>query len=290
MPVTITQTHRGPSALLSYLFTGSKNEETNEDTVIDNLVAVSAKLQFNDKLCFIAYKKLNTEENVEIELSVTCEDPSFNAKWICTEDSSDWREIGTLCNNNILDVDGYYVYTCHLKIHVSVRKIEKSTLCAQMFLDADFTDFSLSASNGSVAVHKIVMACHSDVFKAMLNGEWKENVEGRVEVKGATRQSLDHLKDYMYLDILPDEGLGPLLLLASYYMIENLKTRCIGKMAHSVKSDNLYELLDFACLNNIPELAYEILHVTPSEVVNKAYKSKKESKIPKSEGNDSDNK
>ncbi|XP_063357906.1 uncharacterized protein LOC134647485 [Cydia amplana] len=121
-------------------------------------------------------------------------------------------------------------FSYFLEIDITVRKefpVTSIPNIDKFYEDTEFTDFHLHATDGNVPMHKALLAANSDVFKAMLNGEWKEKGEGQINIEGVTVKTLQHLKDYMYLGVLPDEGLESLLVVAARYLMDKLKADCI---------------------------------------------------------------
>ncbi|XP_063386250.1 uncharacterized protein LOC134672283 [Cydia fagiglandana] len=214
-------------------------------------------------VCSIKSWNRKMGEDWKVKMKVSCQetDIPFYSEWVC---DGQWKKIGErLCSDTILD----NVYINVININITTSKVEDSFL-KKIYDDVDFTDFNLSAADGSVAVHRTYLAAHSDVFRAMLKKEWKEATEGCVQIEGVTRQTLQHLKDYMYLRTLPDEGLEPLLLLASYYLMDDLKEQCASKLALNCTSKNWSRLLEFAAVNKISELISGLM-LNPSTAVQK---------------------
>ncbi|XP_047984894.1 uncharacterized protein LOC125225296 [Leguminivora glycinivorella] len=155
-----------------------------------------------------------------------------------------------------------------------------SILTNELYLDEEFTDFELQGTDGAVAVHRSILLAHSDMAKTMLRRvEWKESKNGCMQIDGATKNTLDHLKAYMYLGILPEESLEPLLLIAQCYLLDKLKTDCISKLVSTVKPQDIAGVVKFACENNMPDLMTAILFETPDNIVTSAYRVEIESRI-----------
>ncbi|XP_047984898.1 uncharacterized protein LOC125225298 isoform X2 [Leguminivora glycinivorella] len=129
-----------------------------------------------------------------------------------------------------------------------------------LYLDEEFTDFQLQGTDGNVPIHKSVLLAHNDMAKTMLrDGKWEETKNGCMKIDKASVETLNHLKAYMYLEILPEEGLEPLLLIASCYLMEKLRNDCIAKVARTLKEENIERLVEFACENNMPDLVMAII-------------------------------
>ncbi|CAK1584229.1 unnamed protein product [Parnassius mnemosyne] len=125
--------------------------------------------------------------------------------------------------------------------------------------DTNLTDFELRGEDGSVKIHKAILAACSPTFRTMFCGSWRETTEGHVNVAGTSALTLRHLKDYIYLGTLPDTGLEQILLLALYYMIPDLEQKCVNKLVDSLTAQNAYDLLEFAVKHKVTRLVLAIL-------------------------------
>lgn len=266
MKLAITQKQLGSFLKLRCMIciVEEENEAYSEELTVNDLVTVRLRFYTKDSqsalLTFITVQKDIKAKDDKVKLKVSCHefDKPFYSEWFCRERKESIK-IGEklLCDVSLNDVR-----TCLLNITISAHKVQ-DCLLVKLYNDVDFTDFNLGSDNGSVAVHRAHLAAHSDVFKAMLSREWKETTEGKVQIKGVTLQTLQHLKQYMYLGTLPEEGLLPLLLIASYYLIEDLKAECISTLAQTAKPGDWFGLFEFATENNIPELLCAITLVNP---------------------------
>ncbi|KAI5641902.1 BTB/POZ domain-containing protein [Phthorimaea operculella] len=84
----------------------------------------------------------------------------------------------------------------------------------------------------------------------MLLGDWKETRQGNVQLALVSKNTLQHFKDYIYLNSIPDLPIdcAKLLCLASYYMLKQLPEleRAVAQKMESVFSlKNLWEWLEF---------------------------------------------
>ncbi|KAI8438694.1 hypothetical protein MSG28_011110 [Choristoneura fumiferana] len=161
-----------------------------------------------------------------------------------------------------------------IEILINVHTITKPAF-PKLYEDIELTDFTLSTADGKVAVHKACLAAHSPVFKAMFTGTWKEAKENFVEIKNYTLQTIQHLKDFLYLGTLPDEELRPLITLAAQYSINDLIKECAWKLAETVQPADLFSLHEFACANNIPELSCAISQLTLDGVIHLGHQIRK---------------
>ncbi|XP_061707614.1 uncharacterized protein LOC133518061 [Cydia pomonella] len=259
-------------------------DEMLYNCIVDNMVEVC--LQFDHTLLkfnpgkensvqisvMIAAMILEPAKHNTVILKVTCNELNYSEQITCTEH---WLEFISIGEKEVILTKDQFKVSTDLEINLSVIKKEPVTF-AKLYDDTILADFQLSTAEGSIAVHKVCLAAHSDVFKTMFNGPWKDTSNGRVGLAVAL-SSLQHFKDYIYLGKLPDEeeGLQSLLLLSSLYFMESLKSECISKLMELVKPENLYSLVEFACKNNIPDLTFSMLLEVPDDVVHKTYKLRK---------------
>ncbi|XP_063386254.1 uncharacterized protein LOC134672287 [Cydia fagiglandana] len=230
---------------------------------------------------FLSVIKHESTMMVNIEMILKCESPRFQHTLTCSETWSQDLKLLRLTSDDT-------ALTFNVEVNIRVNKC-KSVLDL-IYLDEDFTDFQLSTAEGSVAVHRAILAAHSDVFRRMLSGEWKETNAGCIEIEGVTLETLQSLKQYMYLGTIPEDGLCPLLLIATCYFIDDLKAECTIKLSHSINSENLYDLLEFSYVNNMPDLTFAILRTVraqPRDVIEVA--NQKMMKPEKSEDLDGKN-
>ncbi|XP_061720949.1 BTB/POZ domain-containing protein 9-like [Cydia pomonella] len=260
----------------------------SNELLIDDLVKV--RFQWSSKKCKdndapeistkLSLSKCDADNNSSIKINFTSEILEYSAIGIHTLNKwSEWELIGTT-KPNVKTVKPL-VYTIIIDILITVYQFNIDMTFPKLYSDTDFTDFALSTTGGSVPIHKVCLAAHSDVFRAMLKGEWKETAEGQVNIQGVTLDTLEQLKKYLYLSSVPDDvdELCSLLLVARRYIIEDLEKHCIRVIAETVSSEELFSIIEFACENQIPELPFAILQVTEDSVVNEAYKIKKQAMV-----------
>lgn len=208
------------------------------------------------KNLFLSVMKHESTMMLNIEIILKCASPIFQRTLTCSETwSEDLKLFRLECDNT----------TLAFKVEVEIRVNKCKSILDLIYLDEDFTDFQLSTAEGSVSMHRAILAAHSDVFRRMLSGEWKETNAGCIEIQGVTLETLQSLKRYMYLGTMPEEGLCPLLLIATFYFIDDLKAECTIKLANSITSENLYDLLEFSYVNNMPELTFAILRTVRAQ-------------------------
>ncbi|XP_061722830.1 uncharacterized protein LOC133529190 [Cydia pomonella] len=273
----------GPSVKLVYTITcsGDKHTLISIPFVVNNLIHIRFKWEYSKKsakkmkiVCSFSSRRLVSEKYSKINMDLRSDRLKYMMTDYCPPKCwSDWQSMAEITPQLLPDLSAYYYTTCDY--YITASQVKTDMISSKLYEDTDFTDFNLSTPDGTVAVHKACLAAHSDVFRRMLAGEWQETKECKISLEGVTLETLQHLKDYIYLGTLPNDGLRPLLLLARCYLIVDLQERCIKKLARTATSENLYSLLKFACENNIPELTFATLQLTRDSVISNATEVKK---------------
>ncbi|XP_063541133.1 uncharacterized protein LOC134750007 [Cydia strobilella] len=284
--ISLRQLHRGPTTTLIFTilrFEGDPVSISYDKTItVDNVIQASVKFEYINCM-FVPYVKIKKMEGVynsPVPITIQCDE--FKELFFC---SDHWIEVqlNPLLHasagrtqfkcpySNFSDVTHNATATCYtIEINVTVQVIMPTGFLPskELYEDTESTDFQLHTKDGTVAVHKAVLFLHSEMFKLMLTKDWKESNEGRISMDGITVQTLRHLKDYMYLGILSEEGLEPLLQVAAHYFMDKLRADCSAKLAESVNSENINRLIALGCEFNIPELVRGLIFRIPDNIVN----------------------
>ncbi|XP_045501630.1 speckle-type POZ protein-like isoform X3 [Colias croceus] len=199
-------------------------------------------------LIFIKFVKRREEVNFKYNIEFTSRALKIINKNF-TSDDRNWRLI----------YDDKRVSSYTIDVSIVMNILPPASAFASLHKDRDFIDFELRGEDGSVHMHKAVLAASSPVLHRMLGGTWKESTEGLVDVPGTTKTTLEAFKDYLYLHSLPDTGLEHLLLLASYYMMPDLEELCVHKLVDCLRAENACDLLEFAAKHKMTRLLIAIL-------------------------------
>lgn len=169
-------------------------------------------------------------------------------KWYAISEFDLIRTVGT--TNQIIK--------CILSVSLDENSMKRNPF-ASLYSDTSLTDFELRCENGSIPVHKVALAVASPVLKTFLESKnnWLEH--SFYKFSETDLSTLQHLKDYIYLDVLPKEGLENLLLLASCYMMDELKHQCILEILSKITPENALKISEFAVVHQITELYLEFL-------------------------------
>ncbi|XP_061727795.1 uncharacterized protein LOC133532937 [Cydia pomonella] len=219
----------------------------------------------------IQYKKGNGGKDY---IAITIRSPGFKKQSLCDDDWSEYIKMGPPQDTKTCKYCVFphsHPFLRIFKVNVNVTDLTPKPLSVNKWLynDSTFMDFELKGDDGSVFLHKAILVTHSSVFRAMLKREWKETAENSMFIEGITKQTLQYLKDYMYLGTLPDDvlQLQSLLSLAAMYMIDNLIFRCIAKIVDSVTPKNFEQVFEFASRSNVPDLVKSLVIALPNETV-----------------------
>ncbi|CAG5015139.1 unnamed protein product [Parnassius apollo] len=204
----------------------------------------------NNTLIFVRFFKNCQEDGLTYSITLSSDILSIVKKTLVSDDGT-WHLIKE--GNLLPDLD----------ISIVMDTVHVSSFEA-LYNDTELTDFELRGEDGSVKVHKAVLAASSNVLRRMLSGSWRETTEGRVDVPGTSVQTLQQFKDYIYLRTLPDTGLEQILLLASYYMIPSLEQKCVNKLMSSLKAQNACDQLEFAVKHKLTRLVLAIFDCVQS--------------------------
>lgn len=275
---TVIKQQRGPKLKLIFSVTKLSSDtndiETESITCHENLALVkmsfkssSSGLQINMKI------KRDEQANHLLPVKIICKEKE--GEFYCSDEWLDIPITSKSADSYIVHENqptyaggfrAYAVLTFVFEVNIKVTSIPTtattpvaSLVTNQLFEDEEFPDFQLQGTDGNVPVHKSILLIHSDMVKTMLRGgKWEESKNSCMKINGANVETLNHLKAYMYLGILPEEGLESLLLIASCYLMEQLRTDCIAKVVNTVKPGDIECLVKFACENNMPDLVIAV--------------------------------
>ncbi|KAJ2948675.1 hypothetical protein O0L34_g7931 [Tuta absoluta] len=205
-----------------------------------------------NNLIFIKFCKLRFDDDLTYTLKFTSNEFGITDKTFFSDDGT-WH---------LVYENKKQQYT--FDVSVSMDVVPSSSSFATLHGDMELTDFELRGEDGSIRVHRAVLAAASPVLRRMLGGTWRESTEGHVDVSGTSKLTLQHLKDYVYLHTLPETGLEQLLLLASYYMMPDLEQKCVDKLVSSLTAQNACDLLEFAAKHKVTRLLLAILECVQS--------------------------
>lgn len=140
----------------------------SNDYVVNDLAIVQLYMRYSGHGPLL-FRILARSKNGKVRVKVSCQDMDlpFYKEWI---GKHVWVHIGS---KRSCDISLDNVNTCIFNTNISASKVEEFNYLMKLYNDVDFTDFNLSAGDGTVAVHRAHLAAHSNVFQAMLTRERK---------------------------------------------------------------------------------------------------------------------
>ncbi|KAI5652164.1 BTB/POZ domain-containing protein [Phthorimaea operculella] len=123
--------------------------------------------------------------------------------------------------------------------------VDKSYYYKNMYADTDLLDFELKVDDGSVKLHKFVLAASSAIFKREFSSNWKNADEGNLHVSGISKVTLENFIQYLYLRQIPIDC-KELLLLGNYYQMPHLEQECIQQLVKICTEESFLEQCEFA--------------------------------------------
>ncbi|XP_022814312.1 uncharacterized protein LOC111348060 isoform X1 [Spodoptera litura] len=215
----------------------------------------SCNMTMYNNLVFVQFVKRRQNDELNYVLKLTVPELDIEDKRF-TSDDGIWHLINENKRQN---------YTFNVTVQLEV--VPRVNSFASLHDDEELTDFELRGTDGSVHMHRAVLAAASPVLRRMLGGVWRETEEGCAEMPGTTRVTLQDLKNYLYLRTLPDTGVEELLLLSSCYMMPELEKRCVDKLVQNITPEKTLEMIEFAAKNKMTQLMLAVLDCVQSSIV-----------------------
>ena len=138
------------------------------------------------------------------------------------------------------------------------------------------SDVVLVVENEEFHVHRSILSLQSPVFKAMLNGNFKDAQQDKIELKDDKYEAMieflkllypknmfDHNEGKVKID---DDNILGILQLADKYGAINVIKQCMRK-ADTLKSENIMRLLPYAARHDLP--VKKILKVIGNDISTK---------------------
>ncbi|CAG9795906.1 unnamed protein product [Diatraea saccharalis] len=208
-----------------------------------------------NNLIFVKFMKLHQDDDLNYIIKFSSDELGVINKTFISDDGT-WH---------LVHENKRQQYKFDVTVHMDI--VPSTTSFAMLHEDTELTDFELRGEDGSIRMHRAVLASASPVLRRMLGGTWREAAEGHVDVPGTSKATLQNLKDYIYLHTLPDVGLEQLLLLASYYMMQDLEQKCVDKLVSILTAENACDLIEFAAKHKVTRLLLAILECVQSGAV-----------------------
>ncbi|KAJ2942812.1 hypothetical protein O0L34_g14999 [Tuta absoluta] len=207
-------------------------------------------------LCLASYYMLNQLPKLENDVAAKLESvlkPAIFWPWFefCIEHKNSrmlvmWLKTNPFtCGFEYNFSDGPYEKVFKLKPKCTFSKYYN------LYDDKDFIDFEIRTGDNtmysSVDVHRNVMASFSPVLQALFQNEWKNAKYGYIQPNDVSKLTLQHFKDFIYLQRVPDDSTdcAKLITLAAYYKIPELEKEAALKIADNLKPENIWQWFEY---------------------------------------------
>ncbi|PZC79589.1 protein maternal effect lethal 26-like [Helicoverpa zea] len=149
---------------------------------------------------------------------------------------------------------------------VSLEVIDNIKLnhdCSALFTDPIGSDFVIESADGAkFNIHKVILAAHSEVFKAMLKGETAESQNSYVKLIDVSGEDLRYMLEYIYTGTVKDienTNFASLLMLADRYNLKGLWELSEFALSEHLTLDNAIDILIVADMYDSDFLKAEAL-------------------------------
>merc|ERR1712029_263438 len=157
--------------------------------------------------------------------------------------------------SNSFNGDRYYVPIAQekreryimFKIVTKGESIKEASLAINLdFLNnKDFSDVVVKCGDKSFDCHKVILASHSPVFKAMLTSNMKEKNNNEIQIDDIEPEVMTEFLEFIYTGKSSnlDKFAMRLFIAADKYQIISLKETCEKNLISSLRIDNCISLL-----------------------------------------------
>lgn len=130
-----------------------------------------------------------------------------------------------------------------------------------LFLQEEFSDVTLVVENRKFPAHRVILACRSDYFRALLFGGLSESQKshGEIELKEINEEGFLHLLKYIYtgrvnLKELKEEEVLEVLSLSNKYGFEKLQLAISNYLKAILSVQNVCLIFDMASMFDLDGL------------------------------------
>lgn len=135
--------------------------------------------------------------------------------------------------------------------------------CSALFADPIGSDFVIESADGAkFHIHRVILAAHSEVFKAMLKGETAESQNSYVKLIDVSGEDLRYMLEYIYTGTVKDienTNFASLLMLADRYNLKGLWELSEYALSEHMTVDNALDILVVADMYDSDFLKYEAM-------------------------------
>jgi len=114
----------------------------------------------------------------------------------------------------------------------------------------NLSDVVVSCGGEEIAVHKLVLAARSSVFKAMFSSEMIESISGKVAITNFELPVVKAFLEFIYTGKFTAQHVTQLMAMADQYQVEILKELCELHLLRNVTKTNALEVFCLAHIHN----------------------------------------
>lgn len=128
-----------------------------------------------------------------------------------------------------------------------INNIKLNHDCSALLADPIGSDFVIESADGvKFDIHKVILAAHSEVFKAMLKGETAESQNSYVKLIDVSGEDLKYMLEFIYTGTVKEvenTNFGSLLMLADRYNLKGLWELSEYALSEHMFLDNALDIL-----------------------------------------------
>ncbi|XP_043464508.1 speckle-type POZ protein-like [Leptopilina heterotoma] len=121
---------------------------------------------------------------------------------------------------------------------IDIPKNEMSAKILSLYEEKELTDFKIICKDKEFCVHKMILVCQSDVFRAMFENPMKESREDALIISDFEPKIVEAMIRYLYTDemteSLSEDEFKQLLLIANKYNLEKLESICFNEILKEI--------------------------------------------------------
>lgn len=144
-----------------------------------------------------------------------------------------------------------------------INNIKINHDCSALLSDPIGSDFTIESADGAkFQIHKVILAAHSEVFKAMLKEETAESQNSYVKLVDVNEEDLRCMLEYIYTGTVKDVeniNFGTLLMLADRYNLRGLWELSQYALSEQISLDNALDILVIADMYDSDFLKHEAM-------------------------------
>ncbi|XP_022827574.1 BTB and MATH domain-containing protein 43-like [Spodoptera litura] len=177
----------------------------------------------------------------------------------------DFSELDIQClKNRKLHIAVSFPFTESTDISLEViNSIKLKHDCSALFAEPIGSDFVIESADGvKFQIHRVILASHSEVFKAMLKGDTAESQNSYVKLIDVSGEDLRYMLEYIYSGTVIDlenANFGNLLMLADRFNLKGLWELSEYALSEHLSPDNALDILMIADMHESDFLKTEAL-------------------------------